>query len=71
MKQLLSYRYLGLTFLMKTLDSDPRRQEFSNAEWASYLNPVALLWLYYIMGIESYFLLRPRVSIPEPLVIVA
>ncbi|KAJ9578581.1 hypothetical protein L9F63_005183, partial [Diploptera punctata] len=53
-------RYLGLTFLMKTLDSDPRMQEFSNAEWASFLNPVALLWLYYILGIESYFLLRPR-----------
>ncbi|PSN54799.1 hypothetical protein C0J52_01988 [Blattella germanica] len=54
--------------LRHKLMNNPRMQEFSNAEWASYLNPVALLWLYYIMGIESYFLLRPRVSIPELLV---
>jgi len=47
---------------MKTNDSDPRMQDFVSAEWASFLNPVALLWLYYILGIESYFLLQPRVS---------
>jgi len=56
------HRYLGLTFLVKTNDIDPRMQEFVSAEWASFLNPVALLWLYYILGIESYFLLQPRVS---------
>lgn len=48
---------------MKTYDFDPRMQDFDRAEWASFLNPVALLWLYYILGIESYFLLQPRVSI--------
>jgi len=48
---------------METNGIDPRMQEFvSAAEWASFLNPVALLWLYYILGIESYYLLQPRVS---------
>jgi hypothetical protein len=47
---------------MNTNDADPRMQEFVSAEWASFLNPVALLWLYYILGIEAYFLLQPRVS---------
>ncbi|XP_023706983.1 piezo-type mechanosensitive ion channel component isoform X4 [Cryptotermes secundus] len=55
-------RYLGLTFLMKTNDVDPRMQDFVSTEWASFVNPVALLWLYYILGIESYYLLRPRVN---------
>jgi hypothetical protein len=49
------HRYLGLTFLMKTNGIDPRMQDFVSAEWASFLNPVALLWLYCILGIKFYF----------------
>jgi len=47
---------------MKTNGIDPRMQEFVSAEWASFLNPVALLWLYYILGMESYFSVSLSVS---------
>lgn len=32
-------------------------------EWASYVNPIALLWLYYVLVLEARFLLKPQVGI--------
>lgn len=40
---------------------DPREFVFGDLEWASYVNPLALLWLYYILALESKFLLKPQV----------
>ncbi|XP_066250610.1 piezo-type mechanosensitive ion channel component isoform X3 [Euwallacea similis] len=58
-------RYFGLTPLRvsscdnSTNTTDPRTFNFEEAEWASYVNPFALYWLFYILVLESQALLQP------------
>ncbi|XP_067001205.2 piezo-type mechanosensitive ion channel component isoform X3 [Anabrus simplex] len=53
-------RYLGLTPLAVTNCTDPRNITYVEAEWASYINPIVLLWLYFILCLEGRLLIRPR-----------
>lgn len=57
----LSCRYFGLTKFYIRDDSDPRTFDWVKMEWASYVNPLALLWLYYVLVTEARFLLKPQV----------
>ncbi|XP_076270340.1 piezo type mechanosensitive ion channel component isoform X9 [Rhynchophorus ferrugineus] len=55
-------RYFGLTPLRTSScnnTDDPRTFNFEKAEWASYVNPFALYWLFYILVLESKALLQP------------
>nr|CAD7203171.1 unnamed protein product [Timema douglasi] len=52
--------YLGLTVLVTRNCTNPVEEHFAEADWDSYVNPVFLLWLFYILVIESRLLLRPR-----------
>nr|CAD7262044.1 unnamed protein product [Timema shepardi] len=54
------FRYLGLTVLVTRNCTNPVEEHFAEADWDSYVNPVFLLWLFYILVIESRLLLRPR-----------
>lgn len=61
-------RYFGLTPLRVSLcgftnETDPRTFNFEKAEWASYVNPFALYWLFYLLILESKALLNPEVSL--------
>nr|CAD7399360.1 unnamed protein product [Timema cristinae] len=58
--QLLQVTYLGLTVLVTRNCTNPVEEHFAEADWDSYVNPVFLLWLFYILVIESRLLLRPR-----------
>ncbi|KAF5269329.1 hypothetical protein FQR65_LT02631 [Abscondita terminalis] len=52
-------RYFGLTQLMNVNCTDPRDFLWSTTEeWASFLNPIVLLWLYYFVVLESSLLLK-------------
>ncbi|XP_050309997.1 piezo-type mechanosensitive ion channel component isoform X2 [Anthonomus grandis grandis] len=58
-------RYFGLTPLRVsycdiTNETDPRTFNFEKTEWASYINPFALYWLFYILVLESKALLQPE-----------
>ncbi|KAF2898574.1 hypothetical protein ILUMI_07602 [Ignelater luminosus] len=53
-------RYFGLTPLMRVQCNDPRNFLWVEDEWASYLNPFALILLYYIIAAESKLLLMPQ-----------
>lgn len=55
-------RYFGLTPIYNVDPEDARHFVFVDLEWASYVNPLALLWLYYILALESKFLLKPQVT---------
>ncbi|XP_030761127.1 piezo-type mechanosensitive ion channel component isoform X3 [Sitophilus oryzae] len=55
-------RYFGLTPLRSSScngTDDPRTFNFEQAEWASYVNPFALYWLFYILVLEAKALLQP------------
>ncbi|XP_018574920.1 piezo-type mechanosensitive ion channel component isoform X3 [Anoplophora glabripennis] len=55
-------RYFGLTQLITvSLDSsdDPRNFLFTDEEWASFVNPLALYLLYYMLVLEVKGLLQP------------
>jgi hypothetical protein len=56
-------RYFGLTpvFSVNCTD-DPRTFILSDDEWATYVNPIALFVLYYVLALESKFLLKPQVN---------
>lgn len=61
------FRYFGLTPLRisscdNATSEDPRTFTFVDTEWASYINPFALYWLFYILALESRALLQPDVS---------
>lgn len=51
-----------MTALYKANGTDNRNFEWLDLEWATYVNPLALLWLYYVLALESKFLLKPQVS---------
>ncbi|GLG96580.1 Piezo-type mechanosensitive ion channel component [Gryllus bimaculatus] len=52
-------RYLGLTRLAITnCTTDPRSITYESAEWASYVNPFILLWLYFIVTLEARILIK-------------
>ncbi|KAK7789716.1 hypothetical protein R5R35_007290 [Gryllus longicercus] len=52
-------RYLGLTRLAITnCTTDPRSITYASAEWASYVNPFILLWLYFIVTLEARILIK-------------
>lgn len=57
------YRYFGLTRFYEFNSVDPREFDWIPMEWASYVNPLALLWLYYVLVVEARFLLKPQVVI--------
>lgn len=57
------FRYFGLTKFYVTDASDHRKFDWVTMEWASYVNPLALLWLYYVLVLEARFLLKPQVLI--------
>ncbi|XP_076270338.1 piezo type mechanosensitive ion channel component isoform X7 [Rhynchophorus ferrugineus] len=62
-------RYFGLTPLRTSScnnTDDPRTFNFEKAEWASYVNPFALYWLFYILVLESKALLQPDASVRKP-----
>ncbi|XP_060518446.1 piezo-type mechanosensitive ion channel component [Cylas formicarius] len=55
-------RYFGLTPLRVSScedGADPRTFSFEMAEWASYVNPFALYWLFYLSVLVVKELLRP------------
>lgn len=56
------YRYLGLTPLQITNCTDPRVAHLTDAEWASYVNPLALVWLYFMLWYASNVLMSVPVS---------
>lgn len=58
----LCYRYLGLTALQTTNCHDPRSGHISNEEWASFVSPLALVWLYFMLWYESNMLISAPVS---------
>ncbi|XP_054282904.1 piezo-type mechanosensitive ion channel component isoform X3 [Macrosteles quadrilineatus] len=49
-------RYLGLTALQTTECVDPRSGHVSDEEWASFVSPIALVWLYFMLWYESSML---------------
>lgn len=55
-------RYLGLTALQTTNCHDPRSGHISNEEWASFVSPLALIWLYFMLWYESSMLFCAPVS---------
>lgn len=56
-------RYLGLTALQTTNCHDPRSGHISNEEWASFVSPLALIWLYFMLWYESSMLFCVPVSV--------
>lgn len=46
----------------KVDDNDPRNFTFVDAEWASYVNPIILYILFYLLVLEAKELLKPEVS---------
>lgn len=56
-------RYFGLTPIFSVnCTGDPRIFNWEQEEWATYVNPIALFLLYYVLALESKFLLKPQVS---------
>lgn len=56
------YRYFGMTALMSSnCTRDPRDFYWADVEYASYLNPIVLLWLYYIIVLTSKELFTAKV----------
>ncbi|XP_044268088.1 piezo-type mechanosensitive ion channel component-like isoform X7 [Tribolium madens] len=54
-------RYFGLTPIFRTnCTEDPRTFLWEQEEWATYANPIALFLLYYVLVLESKFLLKPQ-----------
>ncbi|XP_063932118.1 piezo-type mechanosensitive ion channel component isoform X3 [Zophobas morio] len=54
-------RYFGLTPIFSVnCTGDPRTFILEDAEWATYVNPIALFVLYYVLALESKFLLKPQ-----------
>ncbi|XP_063241990.1 piezo-type mechanosensitive ion channel component-like isoform X9 [Bacillus rossius redtenbacheri] len=53
-------RYFGLTVLVMRNCTNPQEETFARVDWDYYLNPVILLFLFYILVIESHLLLKPR-----------
>ncbi|KAL1124045.1 hypothetical protein AAG570_001815, partial [Ranatra chinensis] len=54
-------RYLGLTALATTKCDDPRNCHLTDEEWASFVNPVALVWLYFILWYEANMIMSAPV----------
>ncbi|KAJ8911750.1 hypothetical protein NQ315_003650 [Exocentrus adspersus] len=55
--------YFGLTQLITISPNspkDPRNLVYTDEEWASYINPIALYLLYYIVVLETKGLLKPE-----------
>ncbi|XP_075212450.1 piezo type mechanosensitive ion channel component isoform X3 [Lycorma delicatula] len=55
-------RFSGLIPLFTTSCTDPRQSDIALVDWTSYLNPLILVWLYFILVYESAELLRPPPS---------
>lgn len=56
-------RYFAMTqFYKVNCTEDPRVFEWIRDEWATYVNPLAIFLLYYVLALESKFLLKPQVS---------
>ncbi|XP_059490786.1 piezo-type mechanosensitive ion channel component-like isoform X3 [Neocloeon triangulifer] len=55
----LTARLLGLTPLTMTSCEEPRHVMLVDAEWATFVNPLVLLWLYFLLVHESKQLLDP------------
>ncbi|CAH1388778.1 unnamed protein product [Nezara viridula] len=56
-------RYLGLTALLVTdCNEDPRLTHMNTLEWASFVNPIVLILLYYLLCFESDAI----INAPEP-----
>ncbi|XP_008193839.1 piezo-type mechanosensitive ion channel component isoform X21 [Tribolium castaneum] len=54
-------RYFGLTpIFWSNCTDDPRTFNWEQEEWATYANPIALFLLYYVLALESKFLLKPQ-----------
>ncbi|EEB17348.1 conserved hypothetical protein [Pediculus humanus corporis] len=47
-------RYFGLTALKVTDCTDPRNVRFNNLEWTYYANPVSILILYFVLGLQKF-----------------
>ncbi|GJQ85619.1 hypothetical protein Trydic_g20169 [Trypoxylus dichotomus] len=56
-------RYLGIEPLFNTSCSNPRQIDWLPIAWDSYVNPLALIWLFYIMAIVSKNLLEPKMRL--------
>ncbi|KAF4525373.1 hypothetical protein B566_EDAN014811, partial [Ephemera danica] len=57
---LLVTRLLGMTPLtMTSCQIDPRHVALLDAEWATFLNPLALIWLYFVLVFEIKLLGEP------------
>ncbi|XP_015835793.1 piezo-type mechanosensitive ion channel component isoform X11 [Tribolium castaneum] len=59
-------RYFGLTpIFWSNCTDDPRTFNWEQEEWATYANPIALFLLYYVLALESKFLLKPQIPRTE------
>ncbi|KAJ8961208.1 hypothetical protein NQ318_008891 [Aromia moschata] len=60
-------RYFGLRplVLYNSTEDDTRRFIYADEEWASYVNPIALYLLYYLLALESKGLLKPEEAVEE------
>lgn len=56
-------RYFGLTKIFETNCDNPTELVVKDVEWATFVNPLALIWLYYIVTMESKQLFKPQVQL--------
>ncbi|XP_065351549.1 piezo-type mechanosensitive ion channel component-like isoform X6 [Cloeon dipterum] len=55
----LTARLLGLTPWTSSSCEEPRHVHIIDSEWATFVNPLVLIWLYYILIYESKMILDP------------
>ncbi|KAI4464688.1 hypothetical protein MML48_3g00017133 [Holotrichia oblita] len=53
-------KYLGIEPLYNTSCENPREIVWMPIQWDSYINPLALIWLFYILAIVSRNMLKPK-----------
>ncbi|CAB3377428.1 Hypothetical predicted protein [Cloeon dipterum] len=62
----LTARLLGLTPWTSSSCEEPRHVHIIDSEWATFVNPLVLIWLYYILIYESKMILDPAVISMPP-----
>lgn len=56
-------RYLGLKNLITVNCLEPNNFQYTDDDIPYFLNPVILMWMYYILALEARLLIKPPVSI--------
>lgn len=66
MSSFVVYRLLGLTPFTSTSCEEPRHISIVDAEWATFVNPLVLMCLYFVLVYETKLLRNPVVSSVSP-----